>query len=135
MTTKKTVKTAAVAGLVGVGVGLTVGYLTAPKSGKETRADIARKSREIRDDLAERYQELHESLAEAIEAGMAQVSELSGSSKRALQDLIDRAKDAEFKAVNVYRAVKNGESDDKNLDRALNHANKAKNDLKKYLNE
>lgn len=135
MTTKKTVKTAAVAGLLGVGVGLTVGYLTAPKSGKETRADIANKSREIKDDLVERYEALHESIAEAIEAGMAEVSKLSGSSKKALEDLIEQAKDAEYKAVNVYRAVKSGESDDKNLDRALNHATKAKNDLKKYLNE
>lgn len=135
MTNKKTVKTAAIASLVGVGVGLTVGYLTAPKSGKETRADIANKSREIKEDIVERYDALHVSLAEAIEAGMAQLSQLSGSSKKALEGLIEQAKEAEYKAVNVFRAVKNGESDDKNLDRALDHAAKAKNNLKKYLNE
>lgn len=135
MTNKKTVKTAAIAGLVGVGVGLTVGYLTAPKSGKETRADIAIKSREIKEDIVERYEALHESLSDAIEAGMAQVSHLTGASKKALEGLIDQAKDAEYKAVNVYRAVKSGEADDKNLERAINHATKAKNDLKKYLDE
>jgi gas vesicle protein len=135
MTNKKTIKTAAIAGLVGAGVGLTVGYLTAPKSGKETRADIANKSREIKEDIVERYEALHESIGDAIEAGLARASELTGASKKALEGLIDQAKEAEFKAVNVYRAVKNGESDDKNLERAISHATKVKDNLKKYLDE
>ena len=135
MTSKKTVKTAAIASLLGVGVGLTVGYLTAPKSGKETRADIANKSREIRDDLVARYEAVQASLADTIEAAMEQVSQLTGSSKKALQDMVEHAKEAEYKAVNVFRAVKSGESDNKNLEKALNHATKAKDDLKKYLNE
>jgi len=41
---EETVKTAVIAAGVGIAAGLTAGVLLAPKSGKETRADIAQKA-------------------------------------------------------------------------------------------
>ena len=43
----------ALGALIGVAVGAVAGILTAPKSGKETRADIKRKAGEFKEDAGE----------------------------------------------------------------------------------
>lgn len=135
MTNKKQIKSTAIAGLIGVGVGVAVGILTAPKSGKETRKDIVDGSVKLKDELFKRYHDVQTSLSEAIDHAISQLNSFKGSSKESLEDLIAKAKDAEFKALDIFRAVKAGESDNKDLDKAVDHANKAKENLVKYLNK
>ena len=50
----KMVKTAALTAALGVTAGATAGVLFAPKSGKETRENIANKSSETKDKLVEK---------------------------------------------------------------------------------
>lgn len=132
---KQHAKTATVAGLIGLGVGLVAGYLTAPQSGKETREDIMNKSRDLKDQAVEQYHETKDKISQAIEEGMEAANNFTGSSKRTLMNLVNKAKEAEYKAMDVFRAVKSGEADDRNLDKAVSHANKAKDNLLKFLNK
>ena len=58
----------------GLGVGLAIGVLFAPKSGEETRQLIRAKAGEGKDYLKRRYDEAKESAGEAIERGKGAVS-------------------------------------------------------------
>lgn len=131
----KKVKTGLALTAVALGVGYAVGLLTAPKSGKETRQDIADKTAKFKEELDKKYAETQSSLSEAIDQAMAQFSDFRGSSQDKLKSLIDQAKDAEYKAKDVFRAVKHGEASDRNLDKALDQAGKAKDHLWKFLNK
>jgi gas vesicle protein len=135
MGSKQQAKKVALAGIVGVAVGLAIGILAAPKSGKETRQDIKDATGKFKDELFKRYGDVQTSLSETIEEAMGRISDFKGSAQESLESLIDQAKNAEYKAKDVYRAVRHGEADDKHLDKAIDQANKAKENLSKYLNK
>ena len=74
--------------LAGLGVGALVGILYAPKSGKETREDIAQGAREGTEYLRARSREAAEQVSEIVDKGKAQVSEYVDRSK----EVIDRGR-------------------------------------------
>lgn len=135
MGSNKPVKTAVVATVIGVGVGYALGILSAPKSGKETRQDLVDASARFKAELDKRYNDIQTSLSEVIDEGMSKLNSFKGSAQDNLEQLIEQAKQAEYKAVDVYRAVRHGETSDKHLDKALDQASKAKDNLFKYLNK
>jgi len=59
---------------LGLGVGLVIGVLFAPKSGEETRQYIRSKAGEGKEYLKKRTEEIRESAGEAIERGKAAVT-------------------------------------------------------------
>ena len=61
--------------LAGLGVGALVGILYAPKSGKETREDIAQGAREGTEYLRARGREAAAQVSDMVDKGKAQVSE------------------------------------------------------------
>ena len=61
--------------LVGLGIGSAVAILFAPKSGKETRKYIAKKSREANEYARNKAQELRERAEETVERGKEMVTE------------------------------------------------------------
>ncbi len=61
--------------LAGLGVGALVGILFAPKSGKETREDIAQGAREGTEYLRARSREAAAQVSDMVEKGKAQVNE------------------------------------------------------------
>jgi gas vesicle protein len=61
--------------LAGLGVGALVGILYAPKSGRETREDIAQGAREGTEYLRERTKQAAEDVSTLVDKGKAQVSE------------------------------------------------------------
>lgn len=128
-------KAVAVLALVAFGAGVATGLLTAPKSGKETREDLKKASGKLKEELDKKYNEVQGSLSETIESAMSQVGNFRGSAEEKLEDLIDQAKQAEYKVKDVYRAMRHGDADDKNLSKALDQANKAKDHLFKFLNK
>ncbi|MCA9350067.1 YtxH domain-containing protein [Candidatus Saccharibacteria bacterium] len=131
----KKVKTGLALTAVALGVGYALGVLTAPKSGKDTRQDLKEASGKLKEQLEEKYSDIQGSLSDVIEQAYSQMSSFKGSSQDKLQDLIDQAKDAEYKVKDVFRAVRHGEASDRNLDKALNQASKAKDHLFKFLNK
>lgn len=131
----KNTKAVAILALVAFGAGVATGLLTAPKSGKETRDDLKKASGKLKEELDKRYGEVQGSLSETIDQAMSQVGNFRGSAQDKLEELIDQAKQAEYKVKDVYRAMRHGDADDKNLDKAIDQANKAKNHLFKFLNK
>jgi gas vesicle protein len=58
----------------GLGVGLAIGVLFAPRSGEETREYIRSKAGEGKDYLKKRAEDLRESASEAVERGKSTLS-------------------------------------------------------------
>ena len=70
----KMVKTAALTAALGVTAGATAGVLFAPKSGKETREDIANKSSENKDKLVEKTKATKATISKKVSEGKKDVS-------------------------------------------------------------
>ncbi len=113
--------------------GYVTGLLTAPKSGKETRADIANKAGEIKEDAEEKLQTAHDELNDLLDKAKSKTATLSSKAKAEFNEAVWRAKDAQNKTAKVIKAVRAGQADDKHLDRALKQARLAKKNLAKYL--
>lgn len=76
--------------LLGLGIGITVGVLFAPKSGDETRKQLSDKASEGTDYLYKQGQQVRDSAADLVEKG-----------KSVLQDQKDRLTNAAQTAVNA----------------------------------
>ena len=113
--------------------GYLAGVLTAPKSGKETRSDIANKAGDIKQSLVDQLQDLSDSLHQLLKTAKTKTSGMSVSAKAEFNEAVVRAKDAQNKAVHVLKAVKQGESSDNDLNKAIKQADQALKNLKKYL--
>ena len=69
----KMVKTAALTAALGVTAGATAGVLFAPKSGKETRENIANKSSETKDKLVEKTKATKAAISKKVSEGKKDV--------------------------------------------------------------
>ena len=127
------VKKVAIGASIAAVAGYIAGVLTAPKSGKETRKDVkdaAHKGLQGAEAEAKKLQtEAEELLKEAKTKG----AELSDKARNELNELVDKAKVAKDKATTLVVAVKKGEADDKELQRALDQARNAIKNVRKYL--
>ena len=86
----ETVKTVVLAAGVGIAAGLTAGVLLAPKSGKETRADIAKK--------AEKAAEMAKNAAIAVKEDLLHKEEQLENN---IKELTEKATDTPNKTVDV----------------------------------
>lgn len=80
---------------LGVGIGVSIGLLFAPKSGEETREIIRSKAGEGKDYLKRRGEEARESATEWVERGRTAVSR----QKEQLSAAVDAGKQAYREAV------------------------------------
>lgn len=114
-------------------VGYVSGILTAPKSGKETREDIADKAEDIKEGAEDQLQVAHDELTDLIKATKSKSVALGSKAREEFNEAVVRAKDAQNKAAHVLKAVKAGEADDPALNKAIKQAKQAKKNLSKYL--
>jgi gas vesicle protein len=112
--------------IIGGLIGAALGILYAPKSGKETREDIAHKTEELLNKAKEEYekavaksklayesavkrlQELELSAKGKVEEVESKVSELANKSFETVQDNKNRLKKAIDAGVGAYREEKTG---------------------------
>lgn len=120
---------AAIAGVVGY-IG---GILTAPKSGKQTREDIADKAGDIKEGAEEQLQNAHDELSELLKKAKSKSISLGSKAREEFNEAVVHAKDAQNKASHVLKAVRAGEADDPALNKAVKQAKQAKKNLSKYL--
>lgn len=120
---------AAIAGVAGY----VAGVLTAPKSGKETRKDIKDKAIATKVEAEKKLKQLHSQLDELLKQGKAASSKLSGTAKAEWDKLAKAALASKEKVRAVLSSVHEGGTDDKDLQQAINEANKAVTHLKDYL--
>lgn len=128
-TSRKLAIGAALAGAVGY----VTGILTAPKSGRETREDIADKAEDIKESAEEQLQIAHDELNELIQAAKSKSVALGSRAREEFNEAVVRAKDAQNKAAHVLKAVKAGEADDPALNKAIKQAKQAQKNLGKFL--
>ncbi|HSW80095.1 MAG TPA: YtxH domain-containing protein [Candidatus Saccharimonadales bacterium] len=132
---KKSTKRLATGTMLALAVGYVAGILTAPKSGKETRQDIKDTANKAINEAEKRLKTLHTELTVLLGQAKARADKLSGSAKTQMETAIKAAQVAKEKAREILSAVHEGDTDDKDLQKAINEANKAVDHLKTYLSK
>jgi len=120
---------AAIAGVVGY----VSGILTAPKSGRETREDIADKAEDIKEGTEEQLQNAHDELSDLLKTAKNKSVALGSKARGEFNEAVVAAKDAQNKASYVLKAVRAGEADDPALNKAIKQAKQAQKNLSKFL--
>lgn len=78
--------------LAGLGVGALVGILYAPKSGKETREDIANSAREGSEYLRAKTREAAESVSALVDKSKEQIGAIVDKGKDQVNQYVDRGR-------------------------------------------
>lgn len=128
-TAKKVALGSAIAGAVGY----LAGILSAPKSGKQTRHDIASKAGEAKDTAEDQLHQVNEELKDLIKNTKDKTAGMGSTARAEYNETLIKAKDAQNKAGEVLKAVKSGGADNPDLDKAIRQAKQAARNLGKYL--
>jgi gas vesicle protein len=86
----------ALGALIGAVAGLVAGVLTAPKSGKETRADIKEKAAELKSEAARRTDEAKAKSYKAVHEVKDKAGDYKERSERAIEGAVEGAKKGFF---------------------------------------
>lgn len=135
MSTRKHVagKVVAVGAIVAAGAGYLAGILTAPKSGKETRNDIAKTASKARVDGERQLKKLHSELTEVLKETEEAAKKTRLKVSDDLNEATKNAKAAKEKAREILSALHDGDADDPNLQAVIDEVKLAKTNLVKYL--
>lgn len=120
-------------GVAVAAAGYVTGILTAPKSGKETRADIKNTANKAMVNAEKQLKKLHSELNDLIQKGDEATKKAKGKASKELQDALEKAKSAKQKSREILSALHDGDAKDPNLQKALKDVKKAKKNLVKYL--
>ncbi|HVW23390.1 MAG TPA: YtxH domain-containing protein [Candidatus Saccharimonadales bacterium] len=130
---KKTAKRFAIGTAVAGVAGYVAGILTAPKSGKQTRADIKDTADKTINEAEKQLKAMHTELNKLLEEAKKQGGKLSGQAQKDLDVLLEKTKDTKEKAREMISAIHEGDAEDKDLAKAIKQANAAIDNLKTYL--
>jgi gas vesicle protein len=130
---KGSMKKVALGAVIAAAAGYLAGILTAPKSGKETRADIKDTAKATVSAAEKELKTLHTELSKLMDEARGRAGELKGVAQENLDKAMVAAKVAKEKARELLSAVHEGDADDKDLKKAIDEANKAVDHLKTYL--
>lgn len=133
MSNGKNFKRLAIGTLIAGAAGYVAGILTAPKSGKETRADIKNTTDKTVAEIEKQLKRAYTELNDLIDSAKKQGKDLGGKGKAQLNDVTEKANDVKEKLRELISAVREGEADDKELKRAMEDAKHSIGHLKKYL--
>lgn len=123
----------AIGALLAGAVGYVTGILTAPKSGKETREDIADKAEDLKETAEEQLEHAHGELDDLLKAAKTKSLALGSKARTEFNEAVVAAKDAKNKLGHLLKAVRSGEADDPQLNKALKQARSAARNLSKYF--
>jgi len=113
--------------------GYIAGILTAPKSGKETRQDIKVAAEKGISEAEKQLKKVHTQLAALMNEAKDKATTLQGAAQKELQSVIAKTNSAKEKARMLLSASHEGKADDKDLQKAIDEANKAIEHLQAYL--
>lgn len=129
----KRTKRWALGAMIAAAAGYVAGLLTAPKSGKETREDIKDTAEHGIAEAEKQLKKLHTQMADTIGQAKEKAVTLKGTAQKDLQLAIDKTTVVKEKARELLSALHEGGAEDKDLQKAINDANKAVDHLKTYL--
>jgi gas vesicle protein len=112
-------------------LGYIAGILTAPKSGRETRTDIKNKAHETYSAAEAKLKKLHTELTDVIDEVSDRIT--SFKNRKDVSGALDKGRDAKQKAREVLSALHDGETDDKELKKAIADATDAIEHLRAFL--
>lgn len=127
------VRRLAIGSLIAGAAGYLAGILTAPKSGKDTRKDIAHKAEDVKESAEDQLDELNSELKGLIKDAKTKTLSLNSAARAEFNEAVVRAKDAQNKAAQLLKAVKSGEAEDPDLNKAVKQARQAAKNLGKYF--
>jgi gas vesicle protein len=130
---RQNLKRLAIGGTVAAAAGYVAGILTAPKSGKNTRADIKDAADRSRTEAEKDLKRLHTELDKAIKDAKVTGDKLGSKAQEELNELVDKAKDTKEKAREVLSAIHEGDAEDQELKKAVKNASASVKHLRKYL--
>ncbi len=113
--------------------GYVAGILTAPKSGRETREDIADTAGEVKDSAVADLQVLEIELKDLVANAKSKTIALSSHAREEFDEAVIKAKDAQNKVAYLVKAAKSGKADDPDVNKAIKQAKQAKKNLGKFL--
>lgn len=113
--------------------GYVAGILTAPKSGKQTRADIKKAADKSVARVEKELKKLHTDLDQAIKDAGVAAKKGSAKAQKEIKELVVKAKDAKEKVRVVLSAIHEGEAEDQDLNKAIKQANTSLKNLRTYL--
>ncbi len=118
---------------IGAAAGFVTGILLAPKSGKETRADLKNGATKAVKVASKQLNTAHQELSKVVEKAETQLSKVKAEAKKDAEKALDAAKKTRDQVASVIAAVKSGNSTDEDLDMSVKNAQAAIDSLKKYF--
>lgn len=128
-------KKLAVGAVVGAAAGFVAGILMAPKSGKETRADLKKGAKEAVKATDQQLKKLQSELNDLVDKAESKLSKITDSAKAEAVKALENAKKVRSQSASVVAAMKSGNSSDEDLDLAVKNAKNAVDSLKKYFSK
>lgn len=135
MSKDNTAKKFAIGAAIAAAAGYVAGVLTAPKAGKDTRQSIKDNAAKGVSEAEKQLQHVQDELKSVLDDASEKGSKLSKKAKEELEDLVGKAGDAKDKTTEVMKALKSGDAEDKELQRALRDAKTAVKHLRTYLSK
>lgn len=131
----KTGKNFALGAVFAAVAGYIAGILTAPKSGKETREDIKNVAEQTIGEVEDKLKAAHSELNILLDKAKAKTGDLKGQAQKELNGATTLAEKAKEKVRMAISSVHEGESSDKDLQKALTEAEKSIEHLKKFISK
>jgi gas vesicle protein len=113
--------------------GYVAGLITAPKSGRETRKDLAKKADTSRADIESQLRDMQAELGSILDDAKGKSGDLSSNAQKELKSLVEKAKDSKDKVRKVMNAVHDGDAKDKDLKKAIADAKHALEHIKDFI--
>ncbi len=130
---KNQTKRFAIGTIMAATAGYVAGILTAPKSGKETRKDIAGAAVKAKTEAEKKLKALHSELDKLLVKAKAEISELKTKASKGYIEAVANAQLAKEKAREILSALHDGDAEDKDLKKALEEVKKSIAHLKAYI--
>lgn len=126
-------KNFAIGAVIAAAAGYVAGILTAPKSGRETRQDIKDGAEQTITEVEKKLKSAHTELHKLLESSRVQLDSVKGKAKTELDSANSFAEQAKEIVRVAISSIHEGESSDKDLQKALSEAEKSIAHLKKFI--
>jgi gas vesicle protein len=97
--------------IVGAIAGVAAGFLTAPKSGKETRQDLKNKAQEARGSAERKLKEAHKELEKLSDEAKSKAKDLQGKAKEEMDTYAKKADELKVRVKGAITSIKSGDDD------------------------
>jgi gas vesicle protein len=130
---KKEKKGIAIGAVFGAIAGVVAGILFAPKSGKETRKDIKVATVKTVNKVKAEGEKLHDEVTELIQKLETKAKDLTGKTSQSAKEHLEDGKKTVSNLKTAIKSFKDGSSNDKDLQNAIQKAHESKAALKEFL--